>query len=97
MKLIDADEAFRILSAYYHHKTETQADALRDALDRVPEAVVRCRDCRYYVKPFSDSASAASQESAGADPERWCCRLGLVGVFENEDYCSYGERRTNEP
>ncbi|MBQ1291031.1 MAG: hypothetical protein IIY28_06750, partial [Lachnospiraceae bacterium] len=48
MKLIDADEAFRVLSDYYHHRTETQADALREALERVPEAVVRCKDCRHW-------------------------------------------------
>ena len=49
MKLINADEAFRVLSDYYHHRTETQADALREALERVPEAVVRCKDCRYRL------------------------------------------------
>lgn len=38
MKLINAEEAFRILSEYYHHRTEAQADALREALGRVPEA-----------------------------------------------------------
>ena len=48
MKLIEADEAFRVLSDYYHHRTETQADALREALERVPEAVVRCKDCDQY-------------------------------------------------
>lgn len=47
MRLIDADEAFRVLSDYYHHRTETQADALREALDRVQEAVVYCADCKY--------------------------------------------------
>ena len=47
MKLIDADEAFRVLSDYYHHRTETQADALREALELVPEAVVRCKDCKW--------------------------------------------------
>lgn len=41
MKLIDADEAFRVLSDYYHHRTEEQHDALREALDRVPEAGVK--------------------------------------------------------
>lgn len=48
MKLIEADEAFRVLSDYYHHRTETQAYALREALELVPEAVVRCKDCRYW-------------------------------------------------
>lgn len=48
MKLINADEAFRVLSDYYHHRTETQADALREALGLVPEAVVRCGDCGWY-------------------------------------------------
>lgn len=50
MRLIDADEAFRVLSDYYHHRTETQADALREALGLVPEAFVRCKDCMYYDK-----------------------------------------------
>lgn len=49
MKLINADEAFRVLSAYYHHRTETQADALREALELVPEAVVRCGECKYLA------------------------------------------------
>ena len=79
MKLIKADEAFRVLSAYYHHRTETQADALREALALVPEAVVRCKDCRYYEKNGL-----------------WCCRLGFVGAFDKNNYCSRGERRTDE-
>ena len=40
MKLINADEAFRVLSDYYHHGTETQADALREALELVPESTL---------------------------------------------------------
>ena len=88
MKLIDADEAFRVLSYYYHHRTETQADALREALELVPEAVVRCKDCRFYGDPFG--------LSAGADSERWCFLLGLVGAFDKDDYCSHGERKTAE-
>lgn len=49
MKLINADEAYRVLSDYYHHRTEGQHDALREALDRVPEAVVRCGECEYLA------------------------------------------------
>lgn len=79
MKLIDADEAFRILSDYYHHRTETQAAALREALDRVPEAVVRCGECKYLApggicETFADDMIEPSAS----------------------DYCSYGERRTDD-
>ena len=76
-KLINADEAFRVLSDYYHHRTETQADALREALDRVPEAVVRCGDCKWFMA--EDEMCGASGECPGPD-----------------DYCSYGERKTDE-
>ena len=79
MKLIEADEAFRVLSDYYHHRTETQADALREALELVPEAVVRCGECKYLApggicEMFADDMIVPSAS----------------------DYCSYGERRTDE-
>ena len=32
---IDADEAYKVLSEYYHQRTETQHKALKEALDRV--------------------------------------------------------------
>ena len=50
--------------------------------------LVRCKDCRYYGNPFG--------LSAGADSERWCFLLGLVGAFDKDDYCSHGERKTAE-
>ena len=28
--------------------------------------------------------------------ERWCFRLGLVGAFDKGNFCSHGERRTDE-
>ena len=34
--LVDIDEVYRALTAYYHHSTETQHTALREALSRVP-------------------------------------------------------------
>ena len=45
-RLIDADEAYKVLTDYYHHKTEIQHKALKEAIERVPtvdaEPVVRC-------------------------------------------------------
>lgn len=38
MRLIDANAAYDILTAYYHQRTEIQRKALREALDRVPTA-----------------------------------------------------------
>lgn len=34
--LVDIDEVYRGLTEYYHHSTETQHTALREALSRVP-------------------------------------------------------------
>ena len=84
MKLIKADEAFRVLSDYYHHRTETQADALREALELVPEAVVRFGDCEYYTAynectcPYGD-----------IDQNNYT-------YVDEDEYCSYGKRRTDE-
>ena len=77
MKLIEAGEAFRVLSDYYHHRTETQADALREALELVPEAVVRCWDCKYWEPATLSSGN--------------CGRAFEITAYK-EDYCSYGER-----
>lgn len=87
MKLIDADKAFEVLSEYYHHRTYIQHDALREALDRVPEAVVRCKDCRYYDKGKNES-------------EEWseCRYYWYVSDFDvsPDCFCSRGERRSDE-
>lgn len=90
MKLIDADEAFRVLSEYYHHRTDTQADALREALERVPEAVVRCWDCGYGYQ-FYDVQKGIT--------DSWveCRNLnGLNRDVPGGGYCYCGERRTDE-
>ena len=29
------------------------------------------------------------------EEERWCRRLGLCGAFDQNDYCSHAERRTD--
>lgn len=70
MKLIDADEAFRVLSAYYHHRTETQADALREALALVPEAVVMCGECRWTY--YRNDAIVCVNRGEVMQPDDYC-------------------------
>ena len=83
MRLIDADEAYKVLTDYYHHGTEIQHKALKEAIERVPTVdaveVVRCKDCRWFEN----------------DGYHTNCQIMRFCV-EAEDYCSRGERRKNE-
>lgn len=38
MDLIDRETAYKVLTKYYHHSTDIQHEALREALSRVPSA-----------------------------------------------------------
>ena len=81
MRLIDADEAYIVLTDYYHHGTEVQHKALKEAIGRVPSVdaveVVRCKDCVY----FWDGVCTAHTDAICTD--------------ENE-FCSWGERREDD-
>lgn len=47
---ISRQAAYDILTEYYHHRTEIQHMALREALSRVPSAqteIIRCKDCKH--------------------------------------------------
>ena len=67
MKLISEDDAFMVLSLYYHHRTATQTDALREALELVPEAVVRCENCRWHYYRENDIVCANRGEVMQTD------------------------------
>lgn len=58
MRLVDADEAYKVLTDYYHQRTEIQHKALKEAIERVPTVdaveVVRCKDCMYRVGNVCD-------------------------------------------
>jgi len=51
MRLIDAEKVYEVLTEYYHHRTEIQHEALKEAIERVPTVdaveVVRCKDCKF--------------------------------------------------
>lgn len=89
-KMIDADEAFRVLSAYYHHRTETQANALREALGLVPEAVVRCKDCRYGYQFYDVQNGITDSWVECRNPD------GLNRDAPEDGYCYCGERKDDE-
>ena len=79
MRLIDADEAYDVLSEYYHQRTEIQHKALQEALDRVPTVdavpVVRCRDCK-HKRMVLKSGCLGCDIQCGLHPYDWYCPNG---------------------
>ena len=63
-RLIDEEEAFNVLSAYYKHRYYEQDEALLDALSRVPTAVP-VRHGKWEMKPdpfgFFDEVPVCSE------------------------------------
>ena len=94
MRLIDADEAYKVLTDYYHHKTEIQHKALKEAIERVSTVdaveVVRCKDCKHvYCRIYH----------GWQEPIYTCTHLRSRWNTDNDlevnpdGFCSYGERR----
>ena len=85
-KLIDSQTAYAVLTDYYHHTTDTQHAALREALGRVESVdaveVVRCKDCKHYG--FTDNRIPEEQV--------WWCYF-WDDVRSPDAYCSDGERK----
>ena len=86
MRLVDADEAYKVLTDYYHHGTEIQHKALKEAIGRVPSIdaveVVRCKDCVNCSECITDDGMYIYIR---------CLRNGAT-IYE-DDFCSWGERR----
>ena len=53
-KYIDLEDAYKTLSNYYHHSTDNQHMALREALDRVPAADVVERKVGRWISYIED-------------------------------------------
>lgn len=71
MRLIDADIAYASLSNYYHHKTEEQHKALKEALDRV--ITVDVEPMRHGRWTDDDSCTACGWEPLYDE-------IGVVGM-----------------
>ena len=63
--LISKEKAYKVLTEYYHHKTEMQHKALREALDMVPSADID-------LSGYSDRLWKAAYERGKAEAEpKW--------------------------
>ena len=84
MRLVDADEAYKVLTDYYHHRTEIQHDALKEAIERVPTVdaveIVRCKDCKWYERKYPWNGNSYE------------CSY-LEAPMDDNDFCSWGERK----
>lgn len=76
-RLIDTDDAYKTLTEFYHHTSEVQHKALREALDRVPsKEIICCEDCKF------------SDDDPISDGRYWC---PIIGAFMY--YCSDAEKK----
>ena len=88
MDLIDRETAYKVLTEYYHHRMEIQHKGLREALAKVPTALVRCKDCKYFkTYPLGETDCAYIGEKAWAQGEL---------NFDPDDFCSRGEREDED-
>lgn len=73
----------------------TAAKELKKLVDAVE--VVRCKDCKSYMAETEERCIALK-----ANPFGWCLRQRRLReadhreIRDANDFCSYGERRTNE-
>ena len=77
---IDADD---VANAIYHHfpSVRTMADA-RGIIEEAPSIdIVRCKECKW---------------SKANGTYQWCGRLDSTARITADDFCSYGERKSDE-
>lgn len=90
---ITRQAAYDTLTEYYHHHTDVQHEALREALERVQDAkllsaqpeIVRCGRCKY-----------AEVADAQDNQDGYTCQFHRGSIWFSESYCSWGERKSDE-
>ena len=74
---------------FYEHLDDVHIVGAMNAIDEMPNAdvvlVVRCRDCKYYDKKYHQ-CKLHSEE-----PDQYS--TGFIFNLQEDDFCSYGERR----
>jgi hypothetical protein len=70
-KYIEFEDAYRTLSDYYHHSTDNQHMALREALDRVPAADVVERKTGKNVATEYDDCDQFVCSECGIELQDW--------------------------
>ncbi len=82
MRLIDADKMNLLLGISDRDVYAKRMLDHMDTVDAVP--VTRCKDCKYaYINSFSASSGVALCTSSGQP-------------MQQDDFCSYGERKDGE-
>lgn len=80
--LISKEKAYEVLSEYYHHKTEMQHKALREALDMVPSADVPERN----VGKWLEKEVIHAKEAKAIITEWQSCKCSVCGCYDTRPY-----------
>lgn len=81
---IERETAYDTLTEYYHHSTDTQHGALREALSRVPIADVETVERSRWVK------ASGSWFTPGGDPVWECFKCGKGKHVYGIEHGTYG-------
>lgn len=82
--LISKQTAYEVLSDYYHHKTETQHKALREALNRVPSAELERKKGEWTEKEVIHA-----DEAKEVITEWQSCRCSMCGRYDTRPFLYY--------
>lgn len=77
--LISKEKAYKVLTEYYHHKTEMQHKALREALDMVPSAELQ-PTCNKIATSYNQLATDCISRQTAIDAVQ---SRGEVTVYAN--------------
>ena len=83
-KYINADDCYKY---FYEHLNDEAMPGAMNAVEEMPESIVRCKDCKFNY------GIANNCEFSKSDI---VCTLWESDGFDESDFCSHGERRKNE-
>ena len=85
MKMIDGDDlADRLLSDAITDDQRRQANMIANVIEEMPEAIVRCKDCRYFESYYHGDGMFSHQ-----------CLWRLVPDVDREGYCNHGRKKND--